>query len=171
MGILCSRVDHSCLWKDSYFPLENFPFFLLMSMCMSSICSFMIPYPLSLCVCLFICLCICPLPSHSFSWTRTFPLSLGSPLPSFRSKLPGSSSQIKGKILGTFGRQLQPTLHSSLYHTYLHNIILEVSKSYLHYMDISETLQQGMSPQKFEAYELREDGILMYRCRVYVSND
>jgi hypothetical protein len=114
MGILCSRVDHSCLWEASYFPLEKFPFFLLMSMHMSSVCSFMIPYPLSLCVCLFICLCICPLPSHSFSWTRTFPLSLGSPLPSFRSKLPGSSSQIKEKILGTFGRQLQPTLHSSL---------------------------------------------------------
>ena len=28
-----------------------------------------------------------------------------------------------------------------------------------------------MSQQKFKGYELREDGILMYRHRVYVSND
>jgi hypothetical protein len=28
-----------------------------------------------------------------------------------------------------------------------------------------------MSQPNFEGYELREDGILMYRCRVYVPND
>jgi hypothetical protein len=33
------------------------------------------------------------------------------------------------------------------------------------------TLQQGMSQRKLEDYELREDGIPMYRHRVYVSND
>jgi hypothetical protein len=59
----------------------------------------------------------------------------------------------------------------SMYQTYLHDKILEVSKSDLRYMDISVTLQQGMSQPKFEGYELREDGILMYRCRVYVPND
>jgi hypothetical protein len=59
----------------------------------------------------------------------------------------------------------------SMYQTDLCDIILEVSKSYLHYMDISVTLQQGMSQHKFEGYELREDGILMYRCQVYVPND
>ena len=37
-------------------------------------------------------------------------------------------------------------------------------------MDIIATLQQGMLQLKFEGYELREDGILMYRCKVYVSN-
>jgi hypothetical protein len=33
------------------------------------------------------------------------------------------------------------------------------------------TLQQGMSQQKFEGYELREDEILIYRRKVYVPND
>ena len=36
---------------------------------------------------------------------------------------------------------------------------------------MSATLQQGMSQPKFDGYELREDGILVYRCRVHVSND
>ena len=58
-----------------------------------------------------------------------------------------------------------------MYQTYLCDIILEVSKSDLHYMDISVTLQQGMSQQNLEGYELRENGILMYIHRVYVSND
>ena len=38
-------------------------------------------------------------------------------------------------------------------------------------MDIKVTLQQGMSQQNLEGYELREDGILMYRHRFYVPND
>jgi hypothetical protein len=38
-------------------------------------------------------------------------------------------------------------------------------------MDIKATLQQGKSQQKFEGYELRDDGIRMYRHRVYVSTD
>jgi hypothetical protein len=38
-------------------------------------------------------------------------------------------------------------------------------------MDISVTLQQGMSHPKFEGYDLSKDGILMYRYRVYVLND
>jgi hypothetical protein len=53
----------------------------------------------------------------------------------------------------------------------LRDIILEVSKSDLRYLEISVTLQQGMLQPKFEGYEPREDGILMYRCRVYVLND
>jgi hypothetical protein len=59
----------------------------------------------------------------------------------------------------------------SMYQTNLHDRILEVAKSDQHYMDISATLQQGMSQQNLEGYELREDQILMYRRRVYVSND
>ena len=41
----------------------------------------------------------------------------------------------------------------------------------MHYVGINEKLQQGMSQQKFEGYELREDGILMYRHKIYVPND
>jgi hypothetical protein len=59
----------------------------------------------------------------------------------------------------------------NMYHTYLHDKILEVSKSDLCYMDINMTLQQGMSQPKLEGYELREDWILMYRRRFYVLND
>jgi hypothetical protein len=59
----------------------------------------------------------------------------------------------------------------SMYQTNLCDRILEVAKSDLLYMDISVTLQQGMSQQKFEGYELKEDGILMYRRKVYVPND
>jgi hypothetical protein len=32
----------------------------------------------------------------------------------------------------------------------------------MNYVDIKKNLQQGMLQQKFEGYELREDGILMY---------
>jgi hypothetical protein len=35
-------------------------------------------------------------------------------------------------------------------------------------VQIKETLQQGNFQQKIKDYELREDGILMYRGRVYV---
>jgi hypothetical protein len=59
----------------------------------------------------------------------------------------------------------------SMYQLYLCDIILEVSKSDLCYLDIKVTLQHGMSQKKFECFELREDGILMYRHRVYVLND
>ena len=32
-------------------------------------------------------------------------------------------------------------------------------------------LQQGMSQYKLKGYELKEDGIIMYRHRFYVPND
>jgi hypothetical protein len=59
----------------------------------------------------------------------------------------------------------------SMYQTDLHKKKMEVSKSYLCYMDITTTLHQGMSQKKLEDYELREDGILMYRRRLCVLND
>jgi hypothetical protein len=39
-----------------------------------------------------------------------------------------------------------------------------------HYIKIKETLQQGNFQQKFNYYELKEDGIFMYKGKVYVSN-
>jgi hypothetical protein len=59
----------------------------------------------------------------------------------------------------------------SMYQTYLCDRILEFSKSDLCYMDISGTLHQGMYQPNFEFYEVREDGILMYRHIVNVPND
>jgi hypothetical protein len=37
-------------------------------------------------------------------------------------------------------------------------------------VDIRTSLQQGMSQHKLEGYELKEDGILMYKRKVYVTN-
>jgi hypothetical protein len=59
----------------------------------------------------------------------------------------------------------------NMYQTDLCEIFLEFSKSYLCYVDIKTNLQQGMSQQNLEGYELREDGILMYKHRIYVPND
>jgi hypothetical protein len=47
---------------------------------------------------------------------------------------------------------------------------IAVTNSNQHYLQIKETLQQGNSQQKFKYYELKEDGILMYRGMVYVLN-
>jgi hypothetical protein len=49
----------------------------------------------------------------------------------------------------------------SMYKSDLCDTILEVPRSYQCYVDIKETLQQGMSQQSLEGYELREDEILM----------
>jgi hypothetical protein len=56
----------------------------------------------------------------------------------------------------------------SMYNSDLSEKLLEVSKSYQHYVNINENLQQGVSRKKLEGYELKEDGILKYRCIFYV---
>jgi hypothetical protein len=47
---------------------------------------------------------------------------------------------------------------------------LEAGKSDQQYMETREKLQQGNNQQKIQDYELREDGILMYKGRSYVPN-
>ena len=59
----------------------------------------------------------------------------------------------------------------SMYKSNLSDKILEVPKSDQCYVDIKVSLQPSFSQHKLEGYELREDGILMYRRRVYVPND
>jgi len=58
----------------------------------------------------------------------------------------------------------------SMYTSYLGDRILEVSKSNQRYADIKTNLQQGMPQHKLKGYKIKEDGILMYRCRFYVPN-
>jgi FtsZ-binding cell division protein ZapB len=58
----------------------------------------------------------------------------------------------------------------SMYISDLKDKILKATQSYQHYMETKEKLQQGNNQRKIQDYELREDGILMYRGRVYVSN-
>jgi hypothetical protein len=57
----------------------------------------------------------------------------------------------------------------SMYELDLCDKILEISKLDHGYVKVN--LQQGMSQQKIEGYELKDDGILMYTCRFYVQND
>lgn len=47
----------------------------------------------------------------------------------------------------------------SMYESDLCDRILEVAKSDQYYVDIKANLQQGISLQKLDGYELKEDGI------------
>jgi hypothetical protein len=58
----------------------------------------------------------------------------------------------------------------SMYKTYLKDKIIATTNSDQHYVKIKETLQQGNFQQKFNYYELKENEILMYKGKMYVSN-
>jgi hypothetical protein len=58
----------------------------------------------------------------------------------------------------------------SMYRTNLKDKFLEATNSDQHYLQIKENLQQGNLQHKFKIYELKEDGILLYRGKVYVPN-
>jgi hypothetical protein len=59
----------------------------------------------------------------------------------------------------------------SMYKTYFKdNLNIAVENSDHHYVKIRETLQQDNFQSKFNYYELKEDGILNYKGKVYVSN-
>jgi hypothetical protein len=58
----------------------------------------------------------------------------------------------------------------SMYKFDLKDKILEYPKLDEHYLETKEKLQQGNLLQKIENYDLREDGILLYRGRFYVPN-
>jgi hypothetical protein len=57
-----------------------------------------------------------------------------------------------------------------MFNTNLKDKILEVANSYQQYIKIKETLQQGNLQQKFNYYDSKEDGILMYKGKIYVPN-
>jgi hypothetical protein len=57
-----------------------------------------------------------------------------------------------------------------MYTTDLKDKIIVAANSDHHYVKIKETLQQGNFHGKFDYYELKEDGNLMYKSKVYVSN-
>jgi hypothetical protein len=58
----------------------------------------------------------------------------------------------------------------SMYQSDLNHRILETAKSDLQYKDLVEKLQQGNLQQKIEEYKLDEDGIIIYRGKIYVPN-
>jgi hypothetical protein len=58
----------------------------------------------------------------------------------------------------------------NMYRTNSKDQIIAVENLYQKFVKIKETLQQGNFQQKFNFYELKEDGILMYNGKVSVLN-
>jgi NADH:ubiquinone oxidoreductase subunit D len=58
----------------------------------------------------------------------------------------------------------------SMFNTYLKDKILEETNSDQQYLKIKETLQKGNLEHKFNYYKLKEDGILMYKGKIYLAN-
>jgi hypothetical protein len=57
-----------------------------------------------------------------------------------------------------------------MYTTDLKDGILEVANLDQHYLKVKDTLHQGNLQHKFNYYDLKEDGILMYKGKIYVPN-
>ena len=82
---------------------------------------------------------------------------------------------IKGKenqAIGALKRRAHE-VHVESISMYISNIkyqIIASENSNQHYLEIKETLQKCIFQHKFNSYELKEDGILMYKGKVYVSN-
>jgi len=58
----------------------------------------------------------------------------------------------------------------SIYRTDLKDKIIAAENLDQQYLKIKETLKQGNLLSKFNYYEWKEDGIIMYRGKVFVSN-
>jgi hypothetical protein len=58
----------------------------------------------------------------------------------------------------------------NMYMTNLKDKIITIANSDQQYLKIKETLQQGNFQQKIIFYELKEDGVIMYKGKVYVPN-
>jgi hypothetical protein len=82
---------------------------------------------------------------------------------------------IKGKenkVVDALSRRVHE-LHAttiSMYRTDIKSIILEDANTDLQYRDLVAKLQQGKMPEKVENYKLGDDGIIMYKNRIYVPN-
>jgi hypothetical protein len=75
---------------------------------------------------------------------------------------------VKGKekqMVNALSRRAHETHISAInmFNTNLKDRFLETPKSYQQYLKIKETLKQGNLQQKIKYYELKEDGILMYK--------
>jgi hypothetical protein len=78
----------------------------------------------------------------------------------------------ENQVVDALGRRVHEMclVTINMYSIDLKDKILEAANSYQHYLKIKETLYQGNFQYKFNYYEMKEDGILMYRGKVYVSN-
>jgi hypothetical protein len=80
----------------------------------------------------------------------------------------GKESQVLDPLSKRTHEMYMKTIN--MYNTYLKDGILEAANSDQRYLKIKETSQQDNLQQKFNCYELKEDGILIYRGKMYVSN-
>ena len=82
---------------------------------------------------------------------------------------------IKGKenkVVDALSRRVRE-LHAttiSMYRTDIKGRISEAANTDLQYRDLVAKLQQGKMPEKVENYKLGDDGIIMYKNRIYVPN-
>jgi hypothetical protein len=58
----------------------------------------------------------------------------------------------------------------SMHQSYLKSRILDVVVTYQHYLQVKEILQQGYVQHKMKEYEMKEDGLLMKKNRIYVPS-
>jgi hypothetical protein len=82
---------------------------------------------------------------------------------------------IKGKenkVVDALNRRVH-IMHAttiSMHQSYLKSIILNVVVTDQHYLQVKEILQQENVQQKIKEYEMKEDGLLMHKNRIYVPS-
>jgi hypothetical protein len=93
----------------------------------------------------------------------------------FMSEYEFEIKHIKGKenqVVNALGIRVHEVhiLAINMFNIDLKDKILETENSNQQYLKIKETLQQGNLQQKINYYELKENGILMYKGKIYVPN-
>jgi hypothetical protein len=58
----------------------------------------------------------------------------------------------------------------SMHQSYLRSIILDVAITDQHYLQVKEKLQHENVQHKIKEYEIKEDGLLMHKNRIYVPS-
>ena len=78
----------------------------------------------------------------------------------------------ENKVVDVLSRriQLMNATTISMHQWYLKRIILDGLVTNKHYLQVKENLHQGNVHQKIKEYEIKEDGLLMHKNRVYVPS-
>ena len=82
------------------------------------------------------------------------------------------SKKKKKKIVDALSRRVH-LMHAttvSMHQSYLKRRIVNVVVTNQHYLPVKESLQQENVQQKIKEYEMKEDGLLMHKNRIYVPS-
>jgi hypothetical protein len=71
-------------------------------------------------------------------------------------------------LIHSVDKYMKYMLHPSMCKSYLQNQKLEEGKLYYTYEEMERKIKKGKMQQKIENYELREEGILMFKDIIYV---